>query len=109
MSADMMIICKEDKSSYEGGNYEAAFKIDETYLGEPWTKFGKWFGVRYCGAPTMLEQMAGVKEHRYIELTLVGVADIKKALDNMEHACNKEELIQYLERHIGKHISTENW
>lgn len=109
MSADMMIICKEDKSSYEGGNYEAAFKIDETSLGEPWTKFGKWFAARYCGAPTMLEQMAGVKEHRYIELTLVGVAAIKKALDNMDHGCNDKDLIQYLENHVGKHISTENW
>ena len=110
MSADMMIICKEDNSGYEG-NYQKAFFIDETSMGDPWNKFGKWFQERYCKSPSIIEQMAGIKEHNFIKLTEADLDGIKKALNKTKchKGLNKEGLIKYIEDHINKHISTENW
>lgn len=111
MSADMMIICKEDDSSFDGNNDEDAFFIDETSMGEPWSDFGKWFGGRYCGAPGVMQQRAGIREHDYIEFTEADFAGVEKALSEMDTHKNldKLSLLDYLRDHIGKHISTENW
>lgn len=107
MSADMMIISKEDDSSYEGAGHEKAVHIDETSMGEPWTEFGKWFGERYCKAPGILEQMHGIKEHDYILFTQEDADACKHALERMEHTDYvKPEVFDAL---VGKHISTENW
>ena len=103
MSADAMIICKEDP--------ELAHFIDETSGGEPWSEFGKWFVQRYCGAPGFLETMAGDTEHNFIKLENADYQGIKVALQEMkthEHL-NKEKFLEYIKSHIGKHISTENW
>ena len=110
MSADMMIICKEDNSNFEG-NYQKAFFIDETSMGEPWSDFGKWFGRRYCREPGILDKLAGIKEHNYIELTGADFKGIEKALEEMSihKDLDKDKLLNYIKKHIGKHISTENW
>lgn len=107
MSADMMIITKEDDSSYEGKGYEEAIQIDETSMGEPWTEFGKWFGERYCKAMGILEQMHGMKGHNYIEFTKEDAEAAKAALARMEH--RKDIDPEVFDSLIGKHISTENW
>lgn len=106
-----MIISKEDDSSFEGDGTDKAFLIDETSMGEPWTEFGQWFGERYCGAPGILEQLHGIKGHRYIKLTDTDIKAILDAFDSMEHreTLTKEDLKKFLEEHKDKHISTENW
>ena len=111
MSADMMIICKEDDSGFEGQNTDAAFFVDETSMGEPWSKFGVWFCRRFCKAPNILEQLAGQREHHFAEFTEADFVGVKKALEKMEthQDLNKEKLIEFLQNHIGKHLSTENW
>lgn len=111
MSADMMIICKEDDSHLEGKNSNDAFFIDETSMGEPWTAFGKWFGQRYCRAPSILEQIVGDSTHKYLELTRADYEAIKAASEDMEmhHGVAMDKLLPFIETHIGKHISTENW
>jgi hypothetical protein len=111
MSADMMIISKEDNSSFEGDGTDKAFQIDETSMGEPWTEFGKWFGERYCGAPGILEQLHGISSHTYVKLTDVDIDAILKAFDSMEHreSLTRDKLEKFLNEHKDKHISTENW
>ena len=111
MSSDMMIICKEDDSTYEGEHTEEAFFVDECSMGEPCHTFGKWFGERYCKCPSMLEQLAGIKEHNWLKLTKADAEAIKIVLNDSETHENleKTKLIQYVDNHIGKHISTENW
>ena len=87
------------------------FFIDETSMGEPWTEFGKWFGERYCRAPSIMDQIAGMKEHRYIKLTQADYDAIKTASESMgvHHGIALDKLLPFMENHIGKHISTENW
>jgi hypothetical protein len=111
MSADMMVICKEDKSSFDGGNTEAARFIDETSVGDPHTEFGVWFQTRFCGAPRIFEQLNGIREHNYTEIKQTDVVAVKDAIVKME--CHTEmdaqAVIRFMESHVGKHISTENW
>jgi hypothetical protein len=111
MSADMMIICEEDDSSAKGENSELAFFVDETSMGEPWSEFGKWFAGRFCGAPSMFDQMAGYKEHAFTRITQSDCVGVEHAIVSMQchDNLNKGELIFFLRNHIGKHISTENW
>ena len=106
----MMIICQEDNSNYEG-NTDACFFVDETSMGDPWHEFGKWFQSRYCGAPGLLEQLAGIKEHNHIKVTESDVVAVENALANMEchENLDKVVLVEFMKAHIGKHISTENW
>ncbi len=110
MSADMMVICQEDNSGYDGDS-ELAFFIDETSLGEPCNEFGKWFQSRFCGEPGLLDKMAGIREHDYSLLTESDIVGIEHALQTMicHERLNKVALCNYLKKHIGKHISTENW
>ena len=111
MSADMMVICKEDDSGFEGKGYEKAFHIDETSMGDSHNGFGNWFVERYCGAPDMFRQLAGDRSHSFTELTQADVTGIKEALKTMtcHEGLDKDEFIKYIESHVGKHISTENW
>ena len=111
MSADMMIICKEDDSSYDGDNSKDAIVIDETSMGEPWTNFGKAIQSRFCKPPTITEQIRGVTDHKYTKFNKNHLKIVKNNLEKMEshEHLNKDKLIQYLEGLIGKHISTENW
>jgi hypothetical protein len=111
MSADMMIICKEDESDFKSKNYDAAFFIDETSMGNPHNDFGKWFQRRYCRAPGILEQISGLTEHDYLELTEHDYGAIKNAAASMGHHenLNIAKLMKFIKSHIGKHISTENW
>jgi len=103
----MMIITKEDDSSYEGKGIDKAINIDETSMGEPWTEFGRWFGARYSGAPGILEQLHGMKGHNYIEFTKEDAEACKSALKRLKHQEGLEPDI--FDDLVGKHISTENW
>ena len=107
MSADMMIITREDDSGFRGKGSDMAIQIDETSMGEPWTEFGKWFGQRYCKAPGLAEQMMGIKEHDFVEFTPEDALACKAALERMEHADYVEP--SAFDGLVGKHISTENW
>jgi len=111
MSSDMMIICKEDDSGYDGKHPESALFVDECSMGEPWSAFGKWFGTRYCGAPGFAEQLMGIKEHDWIELTKADISAIKIAANEYEFHKDMDmpALLKYVSDHLGKCISTENW
>lgn len=110
MSADMMVVCEEDNSTHEG-NSELAFFVDETSMGEPWNEFGKWFQSRFCGAPGMFEQLAGIKEHTFTLVTESDIVSIKHALEKMEchKSLDKEKFVVFLSERVGKHVNTENW
>jgi hypothetical protein len=103
-----MVICKEDGSSYEEGGDGAIF-ICECSMGDPFNEFGLWFQERFCGAPSMFEQLAGVKEHRFTEVRSADVTAVRCALKDMTHTVDVNKFIDYMYDHIGKHISTENW
>lgn len=72
-------------------------------------EFGKWFQDRFSGAPSMIEQMAGVKEHYFTEVTISDVVAVNHALTTMKSSTHQRLLIEYIHEHVGKHISTENW
>ena len=42
MSSDVMIICKESGTHFEGDNSDVAIFIDEASMGDPLSEFGKW-------------------------------------------------------------------
>lgn len=122
MSSDMMLVCEEDNNYYSGKPHdeilnkrknekESAVFIDECSMGEPWSDFGKWFQERFCKGPSMLEQVMGKKDHDWMVLSEQDIISIKDALGKMKthKDIDKDKLIKYLESHIGKHISTENW
>ena len=111
MSADLMIICQEDDSSFDGGNGDAAFCIGETSVGEPHDAFSAWFDCRFNGAPGLLEQIAGLKEHRFIELTEADVDATLRTFDEQPHKdyVSRDLLEKWLREHVGKHISCERW
>ncbi len=108
MTSDMMVICKEDKSSYDEGGYGAVF-ICECSMGDPLNGFGVWFQDRFCGSPSVIEQVAGYKEQYYTNVTDSDVVSVRHALYTMDTSANKIELYKYIYEHVGKHISTENW
>jgi len=107
-----MLICQEDNSGYEG-NTDLAFFIDECSMGDPLSEFGKWFQSRFCGSPSMGDQLIGInpRDHIFSVITKADVFGVKAALEDM--ACHpnlkKQELLNCLTTHIGKHVSTENW
>jgi len=119
MSSDVMVICKEDNSSFMGKEtlsadtkgMDKALFIDEASMGEPHSAFGKWFVKRYCTASSMIEQLQGIKEHRYMLFTSSDLKGIEDAIDKLEthKKLDKSNVIQWLQDHISKHISTENW
>ena len=119
MSSDVMLVCREDNSSYYGldidemqeVNSDKAFFIDEASAGHPVTEFGVWMSSRYCGIPSMFDQIAGIKELYWYELAYADVLGITAAFVTMERdsRVNHRELHEWLYSHIGKHIATENW
>lgn len=102
----MMIISEEEDSHYEGQHTDKAICIDETSMGEPWTEFGKWFGERYSKDMTIMEQIAGMKGHNFIEFTPEDAKACKAAFKRLQHTDGLEIDFDSL---VGKHISTENW
>lgn len=109
MSADMMIICEEDGSNYE--NPEGCIFIDETSMGEPHHEFGRWFQSRFCGAPSLLDQLLGNRGHIFTLVTNADVVAVKYALRTMRchEELKKEAVMEFFGSHVGKRISTENW
>jgi len=118
MSSDVMIICKEDKSSFneeikiEDNNHKSkAFFIDEASMGRPWSNFGNWFVERYCGTPGITEQLNDITEHSYRKIDesdKVGI--LHKANSCKLHKdLDIKKLEDFIDEHIGKHISVENW
>ena len=103
----MMVICKEDNSEYNSGGIGAIF-ICECSMGEPYNEFGKWFAGRFCGAPSLLDQLHGLKQHYYTKVTEVDVFVIEEALKTMENTADNN-LLEYIKKHVNMHISTENW
>jgi len=111
MSSDMMIVCKEDSSSYNGKHTDKAVFIDECSMGEPWHDFGKWFGYRWCGIPSMGDQILGVHDSEYMEFTSEDYLAVEEAIKNKKchKDMKKDDVLKYLKSHINKHICTENW
>ena len=108
MTSDMMVICKEDKSSYDEGGI-GAILICECSMGNPLDEFGNWFQDRFSGAPSIADELAGINEHYFTEVTMSDVFAVKHALTSMKSSANQCLLIGYIQEHVGKHISTENW
>lgn len=109
-----MIICKEDDSSSEGQNTEKAFCFGECSMGEPHDDFSLWFQQRYCGQPSMIEKLMArgqTLEHNWKLLAELDILAIELAHETMEHKdyVDWNTMKQWLQSHVGKHISTENW
>lgn len=99
-----------------------AFQIDEASMGDPWNDFGKWFVQRYYDGPSMLEsiltvqrgmpqeqsrEMLSFKSGEFSQTDLEGIKIALKQKKSYDF--DHKKLIEYLEKCIGKHISTENW
>ena len=132
MSSDIMIVCKEFKNFYHGVDMskdrnpvETAICIGEASMGDPGEKneFANWFISRYYSGMTMLEELSArgltkeLKDDMLFQHEAFNETDLvacEHALKNMECPYVKEDwrmkdLLEYLKKCIGKHISTENW
>ncbi len=111
MSADLMIICKEDDSGFEGHSCEAALRFGETSMGEPHDTFSRWVAERFDGSPCILEQMAGITDHRFTVLAQADADAVLSHFDTLEHKdyLNRDCLATWLQEHVGKQISCERW
>ncbi len=134
MSSDIMIVCKEldnwvvnreldDLKQSE----EPAVCIGEASMGDPGeeNEFANWFISRFFSGEDMLQQMmnqqAGYDKKKRQESNFQGYlfqqVDFnccKDAIQVMsckylETEADRQNVITYLEKCIGKHISTENW
>lgn len=138
MSSDVMIVCKEfnnwehnrdfindpsDKASYE----EPAVCIGEASMGDVGdeNKFAAWFESRYFAGEDMVAQMMnqqiGKSKKERQEFNFQGYVFTRGDLDACISAINelpcpyletsndRSRIIRYLEKCVGKHISTENW
>jgi len=94
--------------------------IDEASMGDPWTSFGSWFVDRFYSGPSMAESImvatSGGDQHS-LELfrgQVFSQADfeaVKKQMDETGYADSEKApmVLEYLQKCIGKQISTENW
>lgn len=111
MTSDMMIVCKEDGSFFRGKNRNMAVFVDECSMGQPSSEFGDWFADRYCGIPTIIEQMYGHCETSFRVFTEEDHVAVELAMKNRRchQDMDKVKVMKYLKEHIGKEIATENW
>lgn len=101
MSSDVVVVCQEN---------DETFKIDEAFMGRPFSEFGQWFSSRFSGAPTVVEQMAGVTEHFYTLIVEADLIAVSYALATMAllDELDRDEFLSYFHSLIGHHISVEN-
>ena len=119
MSADLMITCLEDESYYEGSHPESAVKVGETSMGLADTEFGLWLHSRYCGIPSLVEQMMyqetnipETERTNWFKMEEADVAGIKHAFEQMNHGNyikDKDKFFEFLESLIGKKFCTHQW
>lgn len=137
MSSDVMIVCQEFENDFDSRwekepNKEPkvhAFRIDEASMGEPHSQFGEWFVTRFCKHANLAEQIVGIKGQHW-ELGKFGKGELEEVKQKIKYLegnpktesdkpffkedCidkkeRRNELLVYLQKCIGKHISTENW
>lgn len=114
MSADLMIICKEDDSHFEGNGSDKAFCIGESSMGDPNNDFAQWFIMRYSQERPLMERLMSEEKNDHEFRMIFTQADFKACeqatLDyELSRGVNREELLEYLSKHIGKHLSVEPW
>lgn len=133
MSSDIMIVCKEFNNYYSGKDLmndkseptEPAVCIGEASMGDPGdeNQFANWFISRYYSGMTMLEQVAAPQIDQKLKQDMTfqhevfnetDVAACQYALENM--SCpylgdknGKADVLHYLKKCVGNHVSTENW
>lgn len=100
--------------------HEAVF-IDEASMGESWHEFGKWFVDHFYNGHGMIAVLTLAKTQEEIDkmqneifdkpLTFFDYKMICEAMDQMEchEKMDKGKVKDYLNKCIGKSISTENW
>ena len=115
MSADMMMISEQDDSGWEGKNTGLALFVDETRMGCPSTAMGEYVQQIFHESPDIHEQIAGVKktwDDFYSEVQPYDVIAFKAIIDSNIPRHKKfdgEKFLDFLQRHMGKKINTENW
>jgi len=94
--------------------------IDEASMSEPWTPFGKWFVDRYYAGPSMMESIMiaqrgsnhdSLELFRSVVFTQEDFDAVKKQMKETgyDESKNASTILEYLQKCIGNHISTENW
>ncbi len=115
MSADMMMISEQDDSGWDGKNTDFALFVDETSIGCPSTAMGEYIQMRFNYSPDIHETLAGVKktwEDFSVEVQPYDIVAFKAIVDSgipRHEKFDDGEFLNFLQRHVGKKINTENW
>jgi len=111
MSADIMLISKQEDSHFEGKGTDKAVFVSENRDYDDANKFAGWLYDRYGTGYSILEQIAGATGHTWnITITESDVKAVKAEMKN--HKFEKEikkNIANFFERNIGNNISLENW
>ena len=100
MSSDVMIVCKEIGTTFDGDNTEDAIFVDEASIGEPWSEFGIWIQdyIWKMGAN-------GYCLSGYDINVIIRAVKIKLKHKDL----NEKEFIKEIQNLNCKRIKTENW
>jgi hypothetical protein len=93
MSADMMLVCHEMGEDYAGDSDKCVF-VDETSLGRPHTEFGVL--ITWIAYQVITEETVERVKYWY------------KYLNHKDYA-HIEDIIEWLESHVGHRLDTECW
>lgn len=100
MSSDVMIVCKEIGSHFEGDNYDDAIFVDEASMGCAWSEFGDWLTYYLYLKKGCCESLSGYEIEEIIRAV--------KTKSTHENLIEKE-FIRKLNKLRGKKIFIECW
>lgn len=94
--------------------------LDEASGGEPWGSFTKWFVDEFYAGPSMMETIfvatrggdtSKLQQFQEKVFTTENFEEVKRKMDETGYADgqNTPEVLEFLQKCIGNHISTENW
>jgi len=114
MSADMMLVCREEGTTFDGigkEGKEACF-ITETSMGTPHDEFGDYMSRLFCGEVTIDEKIRGfeVDETYDIEIDSNDTQLVKFMLgSNMTKHRDIGPVLEWMRDHQGQKINIERW
>ena len=114
MSADMMLVCREEGTTYDGiaKKGKSPCFITETSMGMAQDAIGDYMQRLFCYEPTITEQINGITQENIGDIP-VDKDDITlvKAMLETDLSRHKDigDIVKWLEEHIDMEINIERW
>ena len=114
MSADMMLVCREEGTTYDGVAKEGKKPcfITETSMGCAQDAIGDYMQRLFCNEASIQEQMIGIKTDELfdLEVTEDDITLVEAMLDtNLSRHENIGDIAKWMKEHIGMKINIERW